>query len=119
MLRLQWEWVIFVSELKLVKYIVSLFLTGLFVLPVAFESAHGWFHHHESICHDTQSNHLHNIQHQCKICDVYPTALYTLLIHEAQRILEADFIQQPVTGLSVNSVLFILPHFLRGPPSLP
>lgn len=104
--------------LKPFRSIVSLLLTGLFLIPTAFESLHNWLHHEESHCTDTQSNHLHSVQHQCKLCDVFPTAVYSIPVKEQIKLYRITFTIRPMHVACVLPEIPCRSHFLRGPPQL-
>lgn len=104
--------------MKSIRCTVSLFLIGLFILPLAVEGIHGWHHHEEAHCTETNTNHLHSVQHQCKICDVFPPAVYSIPIEEITNIQQLIPSHNPVQAQRIIFHHSILPQYLRGPPNL-
>ncbi len=99
------------------RSILSLTLLTIALAPIVLNTFHAWDHSRELHCTDTQSSHMHEIEHQCKVCDLFYQVCHFI-----------DKADIPVQKETIETDQWVKPHsiyicraediiLLRGPPS--
>lgn len=106
------------NQVRFFRPISSFFLALLLALPPVLKTVHEWSHLREIHCHDASTLHLHSIQHQCELCDVFISQVFLTPSDKVQNgvLQEFQFSLPDNSGFTHRKSTSAA--FLRGPPGI-
>ncbi|MEP7266854.1 MAG: hypothetical protein ABI844_04440 [Saprospiraceae bacterium] len=106
------------DNLSLSKSILSFQLLFVLLLPRIEQGIHYCEHNEKTHCTDNTSNHLHEVIHECKLCDLFAQSTVEFFLDQE---IQVDAIVSNFAILHIPDFIHdrtSVVKFLRGPPAV-